>query len=202
MELNVKWNGESNFIQILYEVKNNLIKIKFGQTVVQNSTRHKFTQKRETVNQTNLSEIMGFIFRDKFPSWSTNKIAKHRRGGEWRWKRRWSQSPADVGRWTMKNGATWSWVMINTWLYRHERSEGVSETRAHRGVIGPTEYFVWWLARVFRDLWINYGQWLPSKTICSYNVAFAAIAPSEMVLKRLKRTITGQKITGIVDQLE
>lgn len=23
---------------------------------------------------------MGFIFRDKFPSWSTNKIAKHRRG--------------------------------------------------------------------------------------------------------------------------
>lgn len=145
MELNLEWNGESNFIQILYEVKNNLIKNKLGQPVVQNSTRHKFTQKRETVNQTNLSEIMGFIFRDKFPSWSTNKIAKHRRGEEWRWKRRWSQSPADVGRWTMNNGATWSWVMINTWLYRQERSEGVSETRAHRGVIGPTEYFDWWL---------------------------------------------------------
>lgn len=35
-----------------------------------------------------------------------------------------------------------------------------------------------------------------------YNVAFAAIVPSEMVLKRLNRTITGQKISGIVDQLE
>lgn len=68
MELNEKWNGESNFIQFLYEVKNDLIKNKLGQPVVQNSTRHKFTQKRETVNQTNLSEIMGFIFRDKFPS--------------------------------------------------------------------------------------------------------------------------------------
>lgn len=44
MELNVEWNWESNFIKIFYEVKNNLIKNKLGQPVVQNSTRHKFTQ--------------------------------------------------------------------------------------------------------------------------------------------------------------